>query len=123
MYNLIGGFGIGLPPVLHFGSEELKQRVVGPCLRGEERICLAITEPEAGSDVANIVTTAVRDPDDPEYYIVNGVKKWCTGESLSCPSNLRDDAHTRAKQVASTLDTLSLPSEPEGKAWGEFLFW
>ena len=44
MYGLAGGFGIGLPPVLHFGSEELQKRVVGPCLRGEKRICLAITE-------------------------------------------------------------------------------
>ena len=44
MYGLAGGFGIGLPPVMHFGSEEFKARIVGPCLRGEKRICLAITE-------------------------------------------------------------------------------
>lgn len=44
MYGIVGGFGIGLPPVLHFGSEELKQRVVPPCVKGEKRICLAITE-------------------------------------------------------------------------------
>lgn len=35
---------IGLPPVIHFGSDELKAKIVGPCLRAEKRICLAITE-------------------------------------------------------------------------------
>lgn len=44
MYGLAGGFGIGLPPILHFGNDEQKARIVGPCLRGEKRICLAITE-------------------------------------------------------------------------------
>lgn len=45
---------IGLPPVINFGSKPLKDKIVGPCLKGEKLICLAITEPWAGSDVANI---------------------------------------------------------------------
>ncbi|KAI5476162.1 hypothetical protein MNV49_000380 [Pseudohyphozyma bogoriensis] len=77
LYGLIGGFGIGLPPVIHFGSDELKKRVVPPCLAGEKRICLAITEPGAGSDVANLATTAVKS-EDGKHYIVNGEKKWIT---------------------------------------------
>ncbi|ORY92790.1 acyl-CoA dehydrogenase/oxidase [Leucosporidium creatinivorum] len=77
-YGIIGGFGIGLPPVLHFGSEELKKRIVPPCVKGDKRICLAITEPEGGSDVANLVTTAVLS-DDKTHYIVNGRKKWISG--------------------------------------------
>lgn len=51
--------------------------MVGPCLKGEKLICLAITEPWAGSDVANIQTTAVKSPCG-KYYIVNGLKKWIT---------------------------------------------
>jgi len=47
-------FRIGLPPIIKFGSNELKDRIVGPCLSGDKMICLAITEPVAGSDVANI---------------------------------------------------------------------
>jgi len=46
-------------------------------LQGEKRICLAITEPSAGSDVRNITTTAEKTPDG-KRYIVNGEKKWIT---------------------------------------------
>lgn len=45
VWNLIGGFGIGCPPVLHFGSDELKKKVLPGILSGDKRICLAITEP------------------------------------------------------------------------------
>merc|ERR1711916_292111 len=46
-------------------------------LLGQKRICLAITEAFAGSDVANIKTTAVKSADG-SHYIVNGTKKWIT---------------------------------------------
>lgn len=45
VWHLLGGFGIGCPPLLHYGSEELKQRLLPGILNGEKRICLAITEP------------------------------------------------------------------------------
>lgn len=76
-WGICGGTSIGLPPVLHFANEELKARVAGPCLRGEKLICLAITEPWAGSDVANLQTTAKLSADG-KHYIVNGLKKWIT---------------------------------------------
>jgi alkylation response protein AidB-like acyl-CoA dehydrogenase len=60
----------------------LKNLVVRPCLQGEKTICLAITEPEAGSDVAGIQTTAKKSPCG-KYYIVNGVKKWITNGLFS----------------------------------------
>jgi alkylation response protein AidB-like acyl-CoA dehydrogenase len=68
---------IGCPPVYHYGSEEVKQRVLPGVLKGEKIICLAITEPTAGSDVANIRTSAVKS-DDGTHYVVNGEKKWIT---------------------------------------------
>jgi alkylation response protein AidB-like acyl-CoA dehydrogenase len=46
-------------------------------LAGKKFICLAITEPSAGSDVANLKTTAKLTPDG-KHYIVNGEKKWIT---------------------------------------------
>jgi len=75
MWAMYAGISIGLPPILHFGSDELKRRIAPPCLRGDKFICLAITEPWAGSDVANIQTTAERKGD---HFIVNGAKKWIT---------------------------------------------
>ncbi len=68
--------GIGLPPVLNWGHEEMKQTVAPPVLAGEQHISLGITEPGGGSDVANIRTTAVRDGD---HYVVNGSKTYITG--------------------------------------------
>lgn len=68
--------GIGLPPVIAFGSEALKAEVVPPILAGQKRISLGITEPSGGSDVANLQTTARREGD---YYVVNGSKTFISG--------------------------------------------
>ena len=68
--------GIGLPPVINWGTEEMKAEIAPPVLRGESWISLGITEPGGGSDVASLKTTAVRDGD---HYIVNGSKTYITG--------------------------------------------
>ncbi len=52
---------IGAPPIQHFGSEELKARVLLGIISGEKISALAITEPGGGSDVAALQTKAVRD--------------------------------------------------------------
>lgn len=75
--GLGAGFVIGLPPVLQFGSAEVSKRVGREVLTGTKRICLAISGPEAGSDVANVLCKAERTPDG-SHYKVNGVKKWIT---------------------------------------------
>ena len=126
LWGLIEGLQIGLPPVLNFGSDEMKKplgwatwvvkrrrlkkssfdevrlgetqclhsktflffcscvgslrvlslrRVAPDCLMGKKIISLNITEPNAGSDVAALKTTAVREGD---FYLVNGNKKWIT---------------------------------------------
>jgi alkylation response protein AidB-like acyl-CoA dehydrogenase len=71
VWNLIGGFGIGCPPVIKYGSKEMKQRILPGILAGDKRICLAITEPDAGSDVSNVGCEAKLTPDG-KHYIVNG---------------------------------------------------
>ncbi len=81
-----GSHGIGLPPVLRFGSDEMKERVIPPVLRGEKISCLAITESGGGSDVAGLKTRAVRDGDD---YLVSGTKSFIT-------SGIRADFYTVA---------------------------
>ncbi|KDQ20230.1 hypothetical protein BOTBODRAFT_391386 [Botryobasidium botryosum FD-172 SS1] len=90
--NRVGGFGpamglfvglqLGVPPIYNFGSEELKARVLPGILRGDKRICLATSEPDAGSDVKNIGTTAVLSPDG-KHYIVNGTKQWINNGAYS----------------------------------------
>lgn len=73
--SLYAGFAFGIPPIVKFGSKELQERFLPDLLTGKKRACIAITEPEAGSDVANIVTTATKSADG-KHYIVNGTKKW-----------------------------------------------
>ena len=77
--NVLGQMAINsmaLPPIFHAGSKYLKDKVCRDVIVGKKNICLAISEPWAGSDVANIKTTAKRVGD---HYVVNGQKKWITG--------------------------------------------
>jgi len=64
-----------MPPILAFGTEEQKQQWVVPAIKGERILCLGISEPDAGSDVAGIKTRAVRDGDE---YVINGSKTFIT---------------------------------------------
>ncbi|EPE31947.1 Acyl-CoA dehydrogenase NM [Glarea lozoyensis ATCC 20868] len=75
LWGLGGGNSIGVPPVVNFGTQSQKDKFLPSVANGSLRFCLGITEPDAGSDVANIQTTAVRNGD---HYIVNGSKKWIT---------------------------------------------
>ena len=63
------------PSLGEHGSEELKRRYLAPALRGEMVASIAVTEPDAGSDVAAIKTRAVRDGD---RWIINGSKMYIT---------------------------------------------
>ena len=75
--SLTTGIAFGVPPIIKFGSKELQDRFLPDLLTGKKRACIAITEPDAGSDVANIGTTAIRSADG-KHFIVNGTKKWIT---------------------------------------------
>ncbi len=68
---------MAMPPILAFGTEEQKQEWVVPAIAGKKILCLGITEPDAGSDVAGIKTRAVHDPATDEY-IINGSKTYIT---------------------------------------------
>lgn len=72
--GIFSGINIALPPIMFFGSEAMKKRVIPDVVNGNNWICLAITEPTGGSDTANITTSAVLS-DDGKHYIVNGTKK------------------------------------------------
>ena len=90
---------IALPPIVRFADDALARRIVPPVLRGEKIAALAVTEPEAGSDVAAIRSHARRDGDD---YIVDGTKTFIT-------SGLRADVYTVAVRTGGDgADGISL---------------
>src|SRR3989454_1282628 len=66
---------MAMPPILAFGTDEQKQRYLVPAIAGKKILCLGITEPDAGSDVAGIKTRAVRDNGE---YVINGSKTYIT---------------------------------------------
>ena len=82
-YSGCGGLNMGMavhtdmatPPIHLLGTEDLKQRYLVPSIKGEKISSLGITEPGAGSDVAGIRTTAMRDGDE---YVINGSKIFIT---------------------------------------------
>src|SRR5947207_11970165 len=63
------------PSLARYGSTELKERYLAPALRGEMVAAVAVTEPDAGSDVAAIATRAERDGDE---WVINGSKLYIT---------------------------------------------
>jgi acyl-CoA dehydrogenase len=63
----------GLNPVVVFGTEAQKQRMLPPLITGEDKACFAVTEPDAGLDTLKLKTKAVRDGD---HYVLSGQKIW-----------------------------------------------
>ncbi len=126
-----GGLGMAVavqaematPPVFKFGTEEQKRRWLVPAIRGEQIAALAITEPDAGSDVAGITTVARRFGDE---YIVNGRKIFITNGArcqwaLVVTKTGRERGHsgfnllviekgTRGFEVSRTLEKLGMHS-------------
>jgi citronellyl-CoA dehydrogenase len=129
----VGSGGVGMavavqsematPPIHRFGTEEQKQRYLVPALQGSKIACLGITEPGAGSDVASIETTAVRDGDDwvlngRKIFITNGVRAhFCTLVARTDkPAGYEGfslflvDTDTPGFQVSRKLDKLGMRS-------------
>jgi alkylation response protein AidB-like acyl-CoA dehydrogenase len=69
-------YNIAANTILRFGSERLKNDLIRDALTGRARFCLFYSEPGAGSDLAGVRTTAVRDGD---HWVVNGQKVWTSG--------------------------------------------
>ncbi|HEX4979601.1 MAG TPA: acyl-CoA dehydrogenase family protein [Acidimicrobiales bacterium] len=69
-------FNLWAGTMLAYGNDDLKRQFLRPLLLGEVNMCLLYSEPNAGSDLAGVRTTAVRDGDE---WIVNGQKVWTSG--------------------------------------------
>ncbi len=74
----VDGFGIRMfaPTLMLFANEEQKKRLLPPIAQGEVNYCQGWSEPNAGSDLASLKTTAIREGD---FYVINGQKVWTTG--------------------------------------------
>ena len=90
------GLGMIAPTLRACGTEEQQQRYLTKLLRGEEIWSQLFSEPGAGSDVASLSTTAVRDGDE---WVVNGQKVWTSGAQYSdfgeivCRTNPEAEKH------------------------------
>ena len=67
-----------VPTLLEHGTEEQKQRWIGPTMRGEVMWCQGYSEPGSGSDLASLQTAAREDGDD---FLINGQKIWKIGRA------------------------------------------
>jgi alkylation response protein AidB-like acyl-CoA dehydrogenase len=74
------GLNSAAPALFAHGTEAQRQRFLPPLVRNEEKWCQLLSEPGAGSDLASLATTAVRDGDE---WVVDGQKVWTTWAHLS----------------------------------------
>src|SRR5262244_3145840 len=94
----------GLNPVVVFGTDEQKRRMLPPLIAGRDRACFAVTEPDAGLDTLNLKTKAVRDGD---RYIVSGQKIWISTAQVASKVLLLART-TPAENVKRKTEGLSL---------------
>lgn len=109
-YNPIGGMGVMMfgPTLLEYGSEEQKRQHIPPICRGEIRWCQGYSEPNAGSDLANLQTTA---EDKGDHYLVNGQKTWTSGGQWAdkCFCLVRTDRSDKHKGISFLLIDMDAP--------------
>jgi acyl-CoA dehydrogenase len=92
-----------------YGSDEIRNRYLKPCLEGEIRTCFSMTEPDTpGSDPTQLKTRAVREGDD---YVING-HKWFTSGAIGAAfavamvvTDPEAEPHRRASQIVVPTDT------------------
>ncbi|CAE8592795.1 unnamed protein product, partial [Polarella glacialis] len=104
--GLLGAFSIGFPPVLSFGSPAMIAKVAPALLRGEKRIALAISEPYAGSDVANIRTRGELSADgsSPKHVLWSWFPIFCDLVAYA----YRGLGHTGLQQTGTPMSSDSL---------------
>ncbi len=106
--NIIGLSNIA-PAIIEHGTEEQKRRLLPRMLRGDDIWCQGFSEPDAGSDLASLKTSAV---DDGDAFVVNGQKTWNTLGQLAnwCELLVRTDPDApKHRGISCLLVDMSLP--------------
>ncbi|WP_010216010.1 acyl-CoA dehydrogenase family protein [Sphingomonas sp. PAMC 26621] len=109
-WNPIGGMGVmmfGLT-LLEYGTEEQKREHIPAIAKGEVRWCQGYSEPNAGSDLANVQTFA---EDAGDYYVVNGQKTWTSGGQWAdkCFALVRTDKTQKHGGISFLLLDMTAP--------------
>lgn len=101
-------------PFLLSGTEEQKAKYLTPVVKGEKKVCFALTEPGAGSDAGGMATTAVKDGD---YYILNGRKTFITMAPLAdwAVVYAKTDMTKGTKGISAFVVDMKLPGVSCGK--------
>jgi acyl-CoA dehydrogenase len=94
----------GPHPIVVFGSDEQKRRMLTPLIKGEDRSCFAVTEPDAGLDTTHLTTRAVREGNQ---YVINGRKVW-TSTAQRANKIMLVARTTPLEECARPTDGLSL---------------
>lgn len=116
----IGSGGVGMaiavqtdmatPALARHGSDELRELFLKPTIAGDYVVCLGVSEAGAGSDVASVKTTAMKDGDD---YVINGSKMWITSGTQADWMCLL--ANTGGDNVHRNKSLICLPLRENGK--------
>ncbi len=102
---------IGIRGLLLFGTPEQQRRWLPPLVRGQQLAAFALTEPEAGSDAANVQTTATLSADG-THYLLNGEKRYITNAAIAQVLNVMarvPAAEGKGSSVAAFLVTPDMP--------------
>jgi 3-oxocholest-4-en-26-oyl-CoA dehydrogenase alpha subunit len=101
------------PTLMQFGTEEQKQTFLPAILDGSVEFAIGYSEPEAGSDLASLRTTAVRDGDD---YIINGQKMFTSGAAYADYIWLAARTDQTAKKHKG-ISIFIVPTSSPGYSW------
>ncbi|NQY33741.1 MAG: acyl-CoA dehydrogenase family protein [Alteromonadaceae bacterium] len=104
------------PALAQFGSEYVRETYLAPAIAGDMIACIGVSEPGAGSDVAAIKTTAIKEGD---YYVINGTKMWITNATQADFICLL--ANTSSDSVHKNKSLIVVPTNTPGISFSEKL--
>jgi short/branched chain acyl-CoA dehydrogenase len=98
--TLSAGVGLGINPILHFGTEEQKQTWLPDLTAGRALAAFGLTEPEAGSDAG---ATRTRAREDGEEWVVDGAKAFITNSGTAITSVVTITARTGPDEISALM--------------------